>query len=84
MWVKEFEGMSTVIDKNLRNGVQTTMNLLVSGAAANEDHLPGRRAGFVRGADTGEQASGWNAYDVWRRLIKDARDRREATGKLQR
>jgi hypothetical protein len=80
MRVKEVEGMSTVIDKNLRNGAQTAVNLLVSSAAANDDHLPGRRAGFVR-SDAGEQTGGWNAYDVWRRLIKDARDRREATGK---
>lgn len=25
-----------------------------------------------------ETASGWDAYEVWRRFIKEARDRREA------
>jgi hypothetical protein len=41
--------------------------------AANEDHV-GDRIVVTPVAGSGQ---GWDAYDVWRRLIKDARDRRE-------
>lgn len=53
-----------------------TMNgqLLSAAAAANEDRLD-----EVRAADrTAESSSAWDAYDVWRRLIKEARERRNA------
>jgi hypothetical protein len=70
--------MSTVIDQNLRSQPAQGLNSLVSSTAANEDHLPGV-SGSGRGAS---ETGGWDAHDVWRRLIKEARDRREATGKL--
>ena len=45
------------------------------GAAANDDHLGNGNAAHKVAAQTAE-TGGWDAYDVWRRLIKDARDRR--------
>ncbi|MBC7984025.1 MAG: hypothetical protein H7Y02_09230 [Candidatus Obscuribacterales bacterium] len=42
--------------------------------AANEDHV-GERIVVTSLAAASRQ--GWDAYDVWRRLIRDARDRRE-------
>lgn len=47
--------------------------LLTTAPAANADSL-GETDGSVR---TTETASGWDAYEVWRRFIKEARDRRE-------
>ena len=41
--------------------------------AANADDL-----GEPSGSKLTETASGWDSYEVWRRFIKEARDRREA------
>ena len=49
--------------------------LIGSGPAANDDQL-----GEGRGTDSQSLQStggGWDAYEVWRRFIKDARDRRK-------
>jgi hypothetical protein len=78
MWVKEAEDMSTVIDQNLRAHAAKPLNSLVSNAAANDDHLPVVNRS---GRDAAEVTGGWDAHDVWRRLIKEARDRRQATEK---
>jgi hypothetical protein len=52
------------------NGAQ-----LISGAAANADQLGEGRSHEAKGLEgTG---GGWDAYEVWRRFIKDARDRRK-------
>ena len=40
--------------------------------AANADHLGEKR----RAETLTDTASGWDSYEVWRRFIKDARDRR--------
>lgn len=55
-----------------------TMNgqLLSAATAANEDRLDEGRA-LDRAAET---SGAWDAYDVWRRFIKEARDRRKAPG----
>ena len=50
------------------------------GTAANDDHV-GHAAAFHhlrndQPAPQSGEASGWDAYEVWRRLIKEARDRR--------
>jgi len=47
------------------------------GSAANDDSV-GRNAAFARSASESEtsQSGGWDAYEVWHRLIKEARDRR--------
>jgi hypothetical protein len=69
--------MSTVIDQNIRIPAAQPMSSMSASTAANDDHLP--RSG---GAHDASEPAGWNAHDVWRRLIKEARDRREATGRL--
>jgi hypothetical protein len=49
-----------------------TGQLLNAAAAANEDRLD-----EVRKEDRAAEGSGaWDAYDVWRRYIKEARERR--------
>ena len=47
--------------------------LLTTAPAANADRL-GEADMPVRPTET---ATGWDAYEVWRRFIKEARDRRE-------
>lgn len=42
-------------------------------AAANLDRI-GEHA--AKPASAAQSVAGWDAYDVWRRLIKEARDRR--------
>jgi hypothetical protein len=49
-------------------------HVLASSSAANADHV-GERA--VSATVRTESPAGWDAYEVWRRLIKDARDRRQ-------
>ncbi len=50
------------------------------GTAANDDHVGhGGAFNHLRSNPTGAQLAetgGWDAYDVWRRLIKEARERR--------
>lgn len=68
--------MSTVI--------KPVSQMISAGPAANADNLGDSisRAAPRAGADTVvqpgiESTGGWDAYEVWRRLIKDARDRRK-------
>ena len=58
------------------NSLSNTLpsHVLASNSAANADHV-GERAVTV--AVRTEAPAGWDAYEVWRRLIKDARDRRQ-------
>lgn len=59
------------------NSVSNTLPVHVlasTGSAANADHV-GERA--VAATVLTESAAGWDAYEVWRRFIKDARDRRQ-------
>lgn len=60
--------------------------LISGGSAANADKLGDTVATAQDGADIGidtviqpslGSANGWDAYEVWRRFIKDARDRRK-------
>ncbi|HMN45452.1 MAG TPA: hypothetical protein PKE27_12790 [Povalibacter sp.] len=55
-----------------RETIDTQIQGLAS--AANADDLGDR----VPDAKVTDTASGWDAYEVWRRFIKEARDRREA------
>lgn len=48
--------------------------------AANADDVGDSAAAAPVQVGTTETASGWDAYEVWRRFIKEARDRREASG----
>lgn len=53
-----------------------TKQILTSAPAANADELDELpRPDIEAFTETG---SGWDAYDVWRRFIKEARDRRES------
>ena len=59
------------------NSVSTSLpaHLIAPGSAANADHV-GERAVAPAAVRT-ESPAGWDAYEVWRRFIKDARDRRQ-------
>jgi hypothetical protein len=50
-------------------------HVIAAGSAANADHL-GERTAVPVPALT-ETHTGWDSYEVWRRFIKDARDRRQ-------
>ena len=58
------------------NSVSTSFpaHVIAPGSAANADHLGERAVAPV--APRAEPSAGWDAYEVWRRCIKDARDRR--------
>ena len=71
--------MSTVIKP-------VVSQLISGGSAANADELGDTVASAHGAADIGidtmiepsiGSAGGWDAYEVWRRFIKDARDRRK-------
>ena len=71
--------MSTVIKP-------VVSQLISGGSAANADELGTTVATAQGAADIGidtmiepsmGSAGGWDAYEVWRRFIKDARDRRK-------
>jgi hypothetical protein len=49
---------------------------LIASSAANADRL-GEAAAAPAEAPPPRAETGWDAYDVWRRFIKDARDRRQ-------
>jgi len=53
--------------------LETPTTLKTDSAAANADHV-GETVVVTPVNGTGQ---GWDAYDVWRRFIKEARDRRE-------
>ena len=67
--------MTTALDQD-----RSSTSLRSDGTAANDDHLGHAIAlNHARHTQASQQTSatgGWDAYDVWRRLIKDARDRR--------
>jgi hypothetical protein len=50
-------------------------HVIAPGSAANADHVSERAA--APAVARPESAAGWDAYEVWRRCIKDARDRRQ-------
>jgi hypothetical protein len=67
--------VSTASDQPIRNASAPTFGTLNANHAANEDHLP-KAATNLNSLSADHTATGWDAYDVWRRLIKEARDRR--------
>lgn len=69
--------MSIVVEENRLKEAAQVMDTLVARTAANDDHVS---ATSVQQAAQAGATGGWNAYDVWRRLIKEARDRRERRG----
>jgi hypothetical protein len=58
----------------MTNATSIATELLKSEPAANEDRLEESRAPATVLSETG----GWDAHEVWRRFIKDARDRRRS------
>jgi hypothetical protein len=53
------------------------IDTLLSTPAANADQLGAWQAQDDGAIDTGSDSTGaWDAFDVWRRLIKEPRDRR--------
>jgi hypothetical protein len=50
-------------------------HVIVPSSAANADHVGDGPA--VSTVVIAESTGGWDAYEVWRRFIKDARDRRQ-------
>lgn len=59
---------------SIKLGDHRVTKLVTAAPAANADRLGDQAAP----AAPTEIASGWDAYDVWRRFIKDARNRRRA------
>ena len=70
-------GPPTDLSGKHMNTVSTPVptHVVPPGSAANADHLGERGAAPVAGVHV-EVLGGWDAYEVWRRFIKDARDRR--------
>jgi hypothetical protein len=70
-------GPPTDLSGKHMNNVSPSVPALViaSGSAANADHLSERSA--VSAAGHPEAHGGWDAYEVWRRFIKEARDARD-------
>ncbi|WP_129641870.1 hypothetical protein [Peristeroidobacter agariperforans] len=61
--------------------IKPVVSQISGGSAANADQLGALTVPDI-GIDTVieptiESTGGWDAYEVWRRLIKDARDRRK-------
>lgn len=52
--------------------------LVEAGSAANDDRLDEVDAETTARTSNIETTGAWDAYDVWRRFIKEARDRRKA------
>ena len=73
--------MTQLIEESVQSEGAAPMQILLGNSAANEDHVAPTATNSLKSdaADSGA----WNAYDVWRRLIKDARDRRRATGRAE-
>jgi hypothetical protein len=72
--------MSIVVEENRLQDAAEVMDTLVVRTAANDDLMATECADTALDQKAAPAASGWSAYDVWRRLIKEARDRRELRG----
>jgi hypothetical protein len=62
---------------NATNPIGNVHKLLDSIPAANDDQI-GDSFGHTTVVAATETSTGWDAYEVWRRFIKDARDRRSS------
>jgi len=60
----------------MSRGIETMNSQLLSAPAANADRLSEQAVDRLPQIGLTETASGWDSYEVWRRFIKDARDRR--------
>ena len=59
---------------NMTNVPNSIATVLTSEPAANDDRIDESRAPTAALSETG----GWDAHEVWRRFIKEARDRRRS------
>ena len=67
--------MSSIPEEfSIKLGDHRVSQLVTAVPAANADRLSDQPAP----AALTETASGWDSYDVWRRFIKDARNRRRS------
>jgi hypothetical protein len=62
---------------NVTKTISTVHKLVETIPAANADQIGEGFGGQTTVAAT-ETSTGWDSYEVWRRFIKDARDRRRA------
>jgi hypothetical protein len=60
---------------NATKSISKVHSLLDTRPAANDDQI-GEGYGQTTVVAAEATSTGWDAYDVWRRFIKDARDRR--------
>ena len=70
-------GPPTDLSGKYMNNVSSALppHVIAAGAAANADQLGERNA--VPAPALTDTNAGWDSYEVWRRFIKDARDRRQ-------
>jgi hypothetical protein len=61
---------------NATNPISNVHKLLDPIPAANDDQIGDGFGRTTVVAATETTSTGWDAYEVWRRFIKDARDRR--------
>lgn len=67
--------MSSIPEEfSIKLGGHRVSKLVGAAPAANADRVSDQAAPAV----LAETASGWDSYDVWRRFIKDARNRRRS------
>lgn len=62
---------------NATNSISNVHNLVDSIPAANADQIDDS-FGQTTVVAASETSTGWDAYEVWRRFIKEARDRRRS------
>ena len=71
------EAKSSDLMSSATNPIKRT--LLETPSAANADELGETLSDTAVQAKSIEGTGAWDAYDVWRRFIKEARDRRKST-----
>jgi hypothetical protein len=65
---------------NATNPISNVHHLLDPIPAANADRIGESFGQTTVVAATETTSTGWDAYEVWRRFIKEARDRRRSEG----
>jgi hypothetical protein len=69
---------SDLLMNNATKSIANVQNLLETIPAANDDQIGESFAQTTTIAAPDSTSTGWDAYEVWRRFIKDARDRRRS------
>ena len=64
---------------NVTKQVSAVSHVMNHTRAANADQI-GNEVGTQTIVETESTASGWDSYQVWRRFIKEARERRRTEG----